>query len=491
MGLRGVAHRVGIALVAALVLTGPLVAPAEPSSAQDGGTAPQTTTTSSTTTTSTTTSTTVPVPTSGPGSATTTTSTSSTTTTTVPGAPPVTARPVDPDQLRRLLESYDEAVAFEAELLAQFELSMSQLQELNGSLVELSNRITEVENELLDAQVAVTEAENRAHLAEVRLEDVEEELRDARELLEDQAIAAYVYGGSSPGSLATLFADSADEMETTRQYAGAVAEHTDEVIERHAELLEEADALRDRAEAARQEAETARDEVEARRDALEDERASHAEAQSDAFLVAIGQAQLVDEVNAQRDAYEARVRSLQGTSDSISTILKERQQDQSLPDETEDIFLPPIRNPVVASPFGPRLHPIYGTVRMHDGVDLDGRMGTPIRAAADGEVVLTEPRGGYGMTTVIDHGNGLATLYAHQSSFVVDPGDEVEMGDVIGLVGSTGLSTGPHLHLEVRVFGNPDQPMEYLGSEELLVERARAENEADDDAEGGVGGDGE
>jgi murein DD-endopeptidase MepM/ murein hydrolase activator NlpD len=105
---------------------------------------------------------------------------------------------------------------------------------------------------------------------------------------------------------------------------------------------------------------------------------------------------------------------------------------------------------------------------MHNGIDLDADMGEPIRAAGDGRVVLAEWQGGYGFTVVIDHGNGLATLYGHQSALVVHEGEQVEMGDIVGLVGSTGWSTGPHLHWEVRVFGNPTDPVTFLGGEQLL-----------------------
>jgi murein DD-endopeptidase MepM/ murein hydrolase activator NlpD len=116
----------------------------------------------------------------------------------------------------------------------------------------------------------------------------------------------------------------------------------------------------------------------------------------------------------------------------------------------------------VSSPFGYRIHPIFHVRKMHTGIDLSAGMGTPIKAADSGTVVQAGWRGGYGKCVVISHGNGVATLYAHQSVISVSVGDTVERGQAIGNVGSTGYSTGAHLHFEVRVDGSPVDPMRYL-----------------------------
>ncbi|MDQ3106759.1 MAG: M23 family metallopeptidase, partial [Actinomycetota bacterium] len=116
----------------------------------------------------------------------------------------------------------------------------------------------------------------------------------------------------------------------------------------------------------------------------------------------------------------------------------------------------------LASAFGPRPHPIFGTVRNHTGIDLTAGQGTPVKAADAGTVVVAGARGGYGTTVIIDHGNSLATLYGHLSRASVTEGATVARGQVIGAAGSTGYSTGPHLHFEVRVNGNPVDPLRYL-----------------------------
>ncbi len=116
----------------------------------------------------------------------------------------------------------------------------------------------------------------------------------------------------------------------------------------------------------------------------------------------------------------------------------------------------------LSSGFGTRVHPIFGTRRLHTGLDLGGRSGEPIYAAKGGVVISAGWRGGYGNAVVIDHGDGLTTLYAHQSSIAVSAGQSVAIGEVIGYVGSTGWSTGPHLHFELRYNGSPIDPLPYL-----------------------------
>src|SRR5262249_12378797 len=115
----------------------------------------------------------------------------------------------------------------------------------------------------------------------------------------------------------------------------------------------------------------------------------------------------------------------------------------------------------VNSPFGTRVHPVTGEVRVHTGVDLAAREGEPVHAAADGVVVETDWKGGYGNAVMIDHGNGLSTLYGHNSRFAAAVGDRVRAGDVIAYAGATGVATGPHVHFEVRVNGQPVDPMPY------------------------------
>ena len=125
-------------------------------------------------------------------------------------------------------------------------------------------------------------------------------------------------------------------------------------------------------------------------------------------------------------------------------------------------FLLPVFGARFSSGFGMRYHPILHRMRMHTGQDLAAPMGSPIHAAADGVVVACHYMRGYGNAIIVDHGSGYATLYGHCSRIIAHPGQQVRRGEVIALVGMTGLATGPHCHFEVRIHGRPVNPLPYL-----------------------------
>ncbi|HTS03990.1 MAG TPA: M23 family metallopeptidase [Candidatus Eisenbacteria bacterium] len=121
----------------------------------------------------------------------------------------------------------------------------------------------------------------------------------------------------------------------------------------------------------------------------------------------------------------------------------------------------PVEGQITGS-FGERIDPFNGEGAFHSGVDIGSTYGHPIVAPADGVVTVTDTMGGYGKTIMIDHGNGISTRYGHLSGFAVTAGQKVQRGDVIGYVGESGRSTGPHLHYEVRINDTPVNPYKYL-----------------------------
>ena len=130
---------------------------------------------------------------------------------------------------------------------------------------------------------------------------------------------------------------------------------------------------------------------------------------------------------------------------------------------------------MISSGFGYRADPFHGSAAMHAGLDFRGPKGSPIHAAADGRVTFVGTKSGYGKVVEVSHGNGMMTRYAHMSAWKAKAGQAVDAGDVIGLIGSTGRSTGPHLHFEVRIHGRAVNPRPFLETAPHVLEEARAE----------------
>lgn len=140
----------------------------------------------------------------------------------------------------------------------------------------------------------------------------------------------------------------------------------------------------------------------------------------------------------------------------------------------------PLRQPLageleMTSPYGSRIDPFTGRLALHTGIDLRDELGAPIRSTAAGTVTIAAMTGGYGNMVEIDHGNGLTTRYAHLSAMLVSEGEQVSPGQIVGRLGSTGRSTGPHLHYEVRINGEPVDPVRFLHAAKPMAELASAQ----------------
>lgn len=172
---------------------------------------------------------------------------------------------------------------------------------------------------------------------------------------------------------------------------------------------------------------------------------------------------VMDSAKAQRDAAEQMEQDLIASSERIRQQIQARQGGGMEPQVIGSGILGyPCSGPIT-SPFGYRIHPIFGTTIYHSGIDIGVDEGTPVHAADSGVVIYSgSGLTGYGNVVIIDHGNGLSTLYAHNSALLVSEGESVSKGQVVAYSGMTGYVTGPHVHFEVRVNGSPTDPMGYL-----------------------------
>ncbi|MBR8836155.1 MAG: peptidoglycan DD-metalloendopeptidase family protein [Stigonema ocellatum SAG 48.90 = DSM 106950] len=173
------------------------------------------------------------------------------------------------------------------------------------------------------------------------------------------------------------------------------------------------------------------------------------------------QEQLIERLNSDRLAIDAAQTQLERDSESLSLLIQKKVQEAAVNTNGTGIFAYP-SDAATSSPFGWRMHPILGYRRFHSGLDFAASYGSTIRAADSGRVIFAGWYGGYGRAVIIDHGKGITTLYGHTSELYVSEGQTVERGSAIAAVGSSGLSTGPHLHFEVRRDGTPVDPMGFL-----------------------------
>ncbi|MGD1951061.1 MAG: murein hydrolase activator EnvC family protein [Leptolyngbyaceae cyanobacterium] len=173
------------------------------------------------------------------------------------------------------------------------------------------------------------------------------------------------------------------------------------------------------------------------------------------------QTQLIGRLKDNRSALEAAQAQLVRDSESLANLIRQRiAAANGIVLGTGQMGIP--TSGQITSRFGSRVHPVLGYRRFHAGIDFGAAYGTRITAADSGKVIFSGWYGGYGNSVIIDHGGGLTTLYAHASRLSVREGQSVLKGQSIAAVGSTGLSTGPHLHFEVRRNGNPVDPMGFL-----------------------------
>jgi len=178
------------------------------------------------------------------------------------------------------------------------------------------------------------------------------------------------------------------------------------------------------------------------------------------------QQQLIQRLKTDKQALEAAQAQLASDSRSIGTLIQRQVAAANKTILPNGIFgtgqLTYPSEAEITSTFGWRIHPILGSSRFHSGLDFGADYGSTIQAADSGVVIFAGWYGGYGYAVVINHGKGISTLYGHNSKLYVAEGQSVQRGEVIADAGSTGLSTGPHLHFEVRQDGEPVDPMNFL-----------------------------
>jgi len=362
-----------------------------------------------------------------------------------------------------------------------------QIKDLEGRLDDAARERGGIVKDILDtqarleaAQAEVTAAEEglravRVELTstEVRLADLEEQLAagyeaiiETRRRIESNRGAAqdwvrrqYMRQAEGDAMGALVSASHVSDLGRIVYFLEVVTDRTTASIDRHEAL--QAEEERQQARIEQQEAD-----MRAARDRLVLAAAERVElrAVKDAAAAVVSdelarQQSLLATLEATIAEFENELDGLDAEQDRLEELIRESTDPGD--GGTTGELIRPVPG-AITSGFGPRRHPILGYVRMHTGVDMTAPLGQDIRAAAAGRVIKAGTYGGYGSTVIIDHGGGMATLYAHQSRLLVTTGEQVAAGDVVGEVGNSGLATGPHLHFEVRINGTPVDPEDYL-----------------------------
>ena len=346
----------------------------------------------------------------------------------------------------------------QTEVQAEITASEERMREVSARLAEAIARLEALEDQVRRTQQEYDRLVTRAGVLERQIAETRIELRATRTILRTRAVELYVRGSAEMQAL--LFdVDGMEELAVGMSYAKEVIVETQSLVRALDALKATEETHQRELEAQREAAEEKLEYLDQQRDAADKEKSAVEALQSDVEAELADQRELLGRVERLIADYESEKELAESELAALEREIRARASAEA--SESSRLWFP-IDAPV-SSPFGLRIHPILGTVRLHAGIDFQAGTGTPIGAAGSGTVILAGPWGGYGNTVVIDHGGGLSTLYAHQSSIAVALGESVQAGDVIGYVGSTGYSTGPHLHFETREQGIPVDPMKYLG----------------------------
>jgi Membrane proteins related to metalloendopeptidases len=350
-----------------------------------------------------------------------------------------------------------DAVQQQKDISNQKNQAQGKLNELTYTEDKIKARMVQLETQIAAAQMlfeqkqaAYAQAQNQVLSAQKELDLKQKELEDRQVALGKRAKGIYESGQVSYlellfqsvnlGDFITRMEYFAELVSNDRQLLTDIKSQKEQIVQKTNELM----SKRDQAALLEKQAASVKTDLDKanaqQREALDE----NTKAQQVAY-------DNIERLESEANAWNDKIRKLQaaqagrsgGVSGSITTW--------PVPGYYE-----------ISSPFGWRIHPITQKRSLHTGTDIAASSGTQITAAGAGVVIMAGWNTAYGNMTIIDHGKGISTLYGHQSALNVTEGQAVQANQVIGYVGSTGWSTGPHLHFEVRVSGNPTDPLQYV-----------------------------
>lgn len=316
--------------------------------------------------------------------------------------------------------------------------TLAEIASLNQSMEKTNEEIERLEKKLAATQEHITETEKD-------IEVKEKEVAERTQVLEERLCQIYKQGDVS--FLEVFFqSTSISDFLTRFEFLKMIAENDTALL---AEL-----------EAEREQLEEIKAGLEKKKLELASLKEKNEQKKQQLQIASAHRQNLVKQIEQEKEAYEQMLKDLEEQSKKITAQLLAMQSSSG---EGPGWFQWPTPGYYrITSPYGMRVHPITKVKSFHQGVDIAAPYGHDVVAGADGKVLSTSYQGAYGNTIIVDHGGGVAVLYPHLSKYLVKPGDIVRRNQVIGKVGTSGWSTGPHIHFEVRINGEHVNPMPYL-----------------------------
>ncbi len=348
------------------------------------------------------------------------------------------------EKFRELEQMQKEIDEFKNQIDSKRRSEASVAKELENLELELA--LSEKELNYLIARIQYLNdrmAETQKEIAET-----EKKTEEQKELLSDRLVCMYKAGTTS--YLEILLDSSSVSEFMARLY------YLREIAQDDARLIEEYKVMR-------QELAEKKELLENDMNDLKWAKAQQEEKRAMVASRSVDRERYLTQLKYDREQLEAALDRIEQESKALEQIIRDLQAQGHQREKKEGLsMIRPVSGGWISSEYGNRWHPILGRYKWHGGVDIAVNSGLPIKAAEDGTVLLATRDAGYGLYVIIDHGGGISTLYAHASKLLVNTGDAVTRGQTVALVGSTGVSTGPHLHFEVRVNGATANPRNWV-----------------------------
>lgn len=384
---------------------------------------------------------------------------------------------VNAESISELQQQVDKLKADKAKIDAQIEELEGQLSDNLDSMMDVVNQKNTIDQEIFALHTQVENLNEQIATYGLLIADKQEELDEAQEHLDDLSVQnkERIRAMEEDGSLsywsvlfkANDFADLLDRMNMVQEIAAADQRRLKEMSDAAKAVEEAKDAL----EKERTALERSKEELEESQVLMEEKRAEADKLLAELVATGAEYEKLLEE--AEKEA--GKIGDALGTAkDRLDAAEYQQWVSTSVPSSTSSsasggggntsgaTWLVPCSYVALTSPFGYRWHPIYGDYRFHYGVDLAGPTGTPIKATRSGVVAAASYNSSGGYYVTLDHQDGYKSQYLHMTHYIVSPGQYVSAGQVIGYMGSTGGSTGPHLHFSIIYNGNYVNPANYV-----------------------------